>query len=150
MADHVVSHIWEHTYLLCFDDRLTPHLQASKPPAAAALAQAKWAVGGQGVGLRQGKVWSGSDRSPDARTAIAIDGPRKRLFLAAASHISPRRMLQKLAELGAMDGMLLDGGSSTSMVIGKGAKGISAGAVLGGWQPVATHFGVRARPLDAS
>jgi hypothetical protein len=124
VADHVVSHIWEHTYLLWFDDQLTPHLQASKPPTGAELAQAKWAVGGQGVGLRQGKVWSGSDRSPDARTAVAIDGPHKHLFLAVASHISPRRMLQKLADLGATDGMLLDGGSSSSMVIGEGSKGI--------------------------
>ena len=28
VADHVVSHLWEHTYLLWFDDQLTPHSEA--------------------------------------------------------------------------------------------------------------------------
>ena len=71
---------------------------------------AKWGIGGQGVWLRDGKVWPGSGRSPDSRTAIAIDRPRKLLFLAVGDNISPHLMLQKLADLGAKDGMLLDGG----------------------------------------
>src|SRR5262249_37565170 len=61
VADHVVSHVWEHTYLLWFDEQLTPHLRPSKPPAAADLALAKWGIGGQAVWLHAGKVWSGSD-----------------------------------------------------------------------------------------
>ena len=149
VADHVVSHVWEHTYLLWFDDQLTPHLRPSKPPTAAELAMAKWGIGGQGVWLWDGKVWPGSSRSPDSRTAVAIDQPRKLLFLAVGNNISPRLMLQKLADLGAKDGMLLDGGRSSSMAIGKDARGVSAGIVYGGWQPVATHFGVRAQPLGA-
>ena len=150
VADHVVSHVWEDTYLLWFDDQLTPHLRPSKPPTAAELAMAKWGIGGQGVWLRDGKVWPGSSRSPDSRTAVAIDRPRKLLFLAVGDNISPRLMLQKLADLGAKDGMLLDGGSSSSMAIGKGARGVSAGTVYGGWHPVATHFGVRAQRLNAT
>jgi hypothetical protein len=150
VADHVVSHVWEHTYLLWFDDQLTPHLEPSKPPKAADLARAKWGIGGQSVWLRDGEVWSDSDRTPDSRTAVAIDRPRKLLFLAVGDNISPHLMLQKLAALGAKDGMLLDGGSSTAMAIGKEAKGISAGAVYGGWWPVATQFGVRAQPLRAT
>ena len=51
VADHVVSHMWEHTYLLWFDDQLTPHLRPSKPPTAAELAMAKWGIGGQAVWL---------------------------------------------------------------------------------------------------
>jgi hypothetical protein len=147
VADHVVSHLWEQTYLLWFDDQLTPHLRPSKPPTAAELAMAKWGIGGQGVWLRDGKVWPDSSRSPDSRTAVAIDGPRKLLFLAVGDNISPRLMLQKLADLGAKDGMLLDGGGSSSMAIGKDAKGVSTGIVYGGWRPVATHFGVRAERL---
>ena len=58
-------------------------------------------------------------------------------------------MLQKLADLGAKEGMLLDGGGSSSMAIGKHAKGVSAGIVYGGWRPVATHLGVKAQPLRA-
>jgi hypothetical protein len=126
---------------------LTPHLGLSKPPTAAELAKAKWAIGGQAVWLHDGQVWPGSDRRPDARTAIAIDPGRKMLFLAVGEWISPQLLLQKLADLGAREGMLLDGGSSSAMTIGQGARGISPATLLGGWRPVATYFGVRARPL---
>ena len=47
VADHVVSHVLDPTYLLWFDDLLTPHLRPSKPPTAVELAQAKWGIGGQ-------------------------------------------------------------------------------------------------------
>ena len=62
VADHVVSHVWEHTYLLWFDDQLTPHLRPSKPPTPEELAMAKWGIGGQSVWLQDGKVWPDSDR----------------------------------------------------------------------------------------
>jgi hypothetical protein len=148
VADHVVSHIWEDTYLLWFDDHLAPHLRASKPPGEE-LALAKWGVGGQGVGLQHGKVWPGESHTADARTAVAVDQQRKLLFLAVAENISPRRLLQKLADLGAREGMLLDGGGSSSMAIGKHVQGISPGVLYGLGRPVATHFGVRAQPLHA-
>ena len=51
VADGVVSHVWEHTYLLWFDADLTPHLTPRKQPLASELAQAKWAIGGQAVWL---------------------------------------------------------------------------------------------------
>jgi hypothetical protein len=146
VADHVVNHFWQHTYLLWFDDRLTPHLRPSKPPTSAELAMAKWGVGGQGVWLWDGKVWPDSGDKPDSRTAVGIDPLHKLLFLAIGTHISPHLMLRTLANLGAKDGMLLDGGDSSSMAIGKGASGVLPGAVYGGWRPVATQFGVRARP----
>ncbi len=101
VADHQVSHFWEHTYLLWFDNQLTPHLKPAKPPQAAELTQAKWGIGGQGVGLSAGVLWAGLNRVPDARTAVAIDGGRKLLFLAVGASISPRRLLEKLAALGA-------------------------------------------------
>ena len=155
VADHVVSHLWEHTYLLWFDDELTPHLSGSKPPTEAELSRAKWGIGGQGVGLRDGKIWPGSSRAPDSRTAtnsrtaIAVDPFRKILFLAVGENISPRWILQELADLGAKDGMLLDGGGSSAMAIGKGAVGVSRGVLFGGWRPVATYFGIRARSLGS-
>jgi hypothetical protein len=147
VADHVVSHRWDHAYLLGFDDELTPYLSGSKPPTAAELARAKWGIGAQAIELRGGKVWPRSSRTPDSRTAVAIDRERKLLFLALGQYISPRRLLQDLADLGAKDGMLLDGGDSSSMAIGKGAAGVAAGVLYGGWRPVATHFGVRAQRL---
>jgi len=78
---------------------------------------------------------------------VAIDRARRLLFLAVGEYISPRLILQKLAGLGASEGMLLDGGHSSTMVIGADARGLWAGAVYGGWWPVATQFGVRAKPL---
>lgn len=149
VADHVTSHFWEHTYLLWFDDALNPRLQPSKPPKAEQLRAAKWGIGGQGVGLRDGKVWSGIGRQPDSRTAIGIDAERKLLFLTVADWASPRFMLEQLAKLGARDAMLLDGGSSTAMAIGEGSRNPASGTLLGGWRPVATFFGVRARRLNS-
>ena len=145
VADHVVSHVWEHTYLLWFDDQLMPHLRPSKPPTAAELGRAKWAIGGQGVGLWGGKVWPGTSDSPDSRTAVAVDQQRKLLFLAVGQHISPRLLLKRLADLGGKDGMLLDGGGSSSLAIGQGAEGVPGGIVYGGTRPLATYFGVRAQ-----
>jgi hypothetical protein len=147
VADHIISHVWLDTYLLWFDDRLTPHLRPEKVTEAE-LAMAKWGIGGEDFWLRDGKVWPGDYRShiPDGRTAVAVDLPRKLLFLAVGTHISPTLMFQTLADLGARDGMLLDGGDSSSMAIGTDASVVSPGAVYG-WRPVATQFGVRAEPL---
>lgn len=148
VADHVASHISEHTYLLWFDSALTPHLRRSKPPSLDDLAQAKWGIGGQGIGLYEGKVSAASDWKPDSRTAVAVDAERKLFFIAVGEHISPRLILEKLAALGGREGMLLDGGGSSSMVIGEGARGLSPGVLYGGWRAVATHIGVRARVLE--
>jgi Phosphodiester glycosidase len=114
VEDHTISHVWLDTYLLWFDDQLTPHLRPSKPLTEAELAMAKWGIGGQDLWLEDGRVWSGDRRCyiPDARTAVAVDLPRKLLFLAVGTHLSPNIMFQTLADLGAKDGMLLDGGSS--------------------------------------
>ena len=154
VSDHIVSRVSEdYNYLLWFDDQLTPHLRQPNQPMVAELPMVKWGISGPGVPqLIDGVVSpSGSavPSNPDSRTAIAIDGPRKLLFLTVGENISPRLILQKLASLGARDGMLLDGGSSSSMAIGKDAKGVSAGIVTGGWQPLATYFGIRAQRLGS-
>jgi Phosphodiester glycosidase len=150
VSDHVASHFWEHTYLLWFDDDLNPHLRPSKPPQSAELRQAKWGIGAQAVWLHDGSVWSGSERKPDTRTAIGIDAERKLLFLAVAEWASPRLVLERLATLGARDAMLLDGGGSSALGIGEGARGVASGPLFGGSRPVATFFGVRARRLSAA
>ena len=149
VSDHVASHFWEHTYLLWFDDDLNPHLRPSKPPEPAELRQAKWGIGGQAVWLHDGKLWSASDRQPDSRTAIGIDAERKLLFLAVAEWASPHLVLEWLGKLGARDAMLLDGGGSSGIAIGEGARDVATGPLFGGSRPVATFFGVRARRLSA-
>ena len=83
-----ISHVWLDTYLLWFDDQLTPHLRPFKGFSDAELAMAKWGIGGQDFWLQDGKVWSGNRRCyiPDARTGVAVDLPRKFLFLAVGTH----------------------------------------------------------------
>lgn len=151
VSDHEVSHLCEHTYLLWFGDEMTPHLEAVKPPSEEALTDARWGIGGRSVRLRDGRIQLGSDSAPnDARTVVGIDPARKLLFLATFECATPLRALAMLASLGAQDGMLLDGGDSTSMALGKEARGTRSGRLISGWRPaVATHFGVRARPVNA-
>ena len=143
VSDHMASHFWEDTYLLWFDDDLNPHLRPSKPPNSAELRQAKWGIGGQGVGLHDGKLWSASDRQPDSRTAIGIDAERKLLFPGHREWPSSHLMR------GGRDAMLVDGEGSSAIAIGEGALDVATGRLFGGSRLVATFFGVRARRLSA-
>jgi hypothetical protein len=149
IANYVVSHVPEHTYLLCFDEQLAPCLETSRPPNDSVLRRSRWGLGSRGaVLLRDGRIFRDAPRKPtDARTAVGVDSKKRLLFLAVFENASPSRALDKLTQLGAVDGMLLDGGNSTSMAIGGNAHGVRPGVLIGRWRPVATHFGVRARAL---
>lgn len=149
IADYVVTDVPPSTYMLCFDDHLVPSIERSWPPKDSPPRRFRWGLGGQGGPmLWQGQVYPETSRKPiDARTAVGIDREKRRLFLAVFEHASERRALDKLVELGAVDGMLLDGGTSTCMALGAEARGIRPGVLVGGWRPVATNFGVRAREL---
>jgi hypothetical protein len=150
IANYVVSHVPEYAYLLCFDDHLAPCLETSRPPNDSVLRRSRWGLGGRGaVLLRDGKIFQDTPRKPtDARTAVGVDRQKRLLFLAVFENASPWRALDKLAKLGAVDGMLLDGGNSTSMAIDDKAHGVRPGVLIGRWRPVATHFGIRARELS--
>jgi hypothetical protein len=152
IADYVVSHIPEYTYLLCFDGHLASYLETSRPPNDSVLLRSRWGLGGRGaVLLRDGQIFPDTPRKPtDARTAVGVDSKQRLLFLAVFENASEWRALDKLVQLGAVDGMLLDGGNSTTMVIGSQARGVRPGILMGDWRPVATHFGIRARELPAN
>ena len=81
-----------------------------------------------------------------AAATLPVEQPRKLLFLAIAERISQSRMLHILADLGARDGFLLDGGGSSTMAIGQGSTAIPATVLLESGRPVATYIGVRAPP----
>jgi len=151
IADYVVTDVPPSTYMLGFDGRLVPGIERSWPPKDSPPRQLRWGLGGQGGPmLWQGKVYPETSRKPiDARTAVGIDREKRLLFLAVFEHASQRRALDKLVELGAVDGMLLDGGTSTCMAIGEKARGIRPGVLIGDWRPVATHFGIRAVEFPA-
>jgi hypothetical protein len=107
------------------------------------LAAMLWEVGSRRThaAVTERAGFGGGDSTADARTAIGIDQPRKLLFLAIAERVSQPRMLHVLADLGARDGFLLDGGGSSAMGIGRGSTGIPATVLLGGGRPVATYIG---------
>jgi hypothetical protein len=147
VSDHVIAHgPWEASGLW-FDAELVPHVLQSAEPD---LSRAKWAVGySPELPLHNGQVLRAGDSTADARTAIGIDQTRKLLFLAVGERISPSRMLHILADLGAKEGFLLDGGGSSAMAIGQGSTGIPATLLLGSGRPVATYIGVRALPCGS-
>jgi hypothetical protein len=66
-----------------------------------------------------------------------LSSGNKLLFLAVFEKASQRRAVEKLAQLGAKEGMLPDGGDSTSMALGEQARGVPPG-VQTEWRPVAT------------
>jgi hypothetical protein len=126
ISDHLVAYGPWGTSLLWFDDELAPHVLRLSSAAEPILPRAKWAVGAHVLQLHNGQILGDDDSTADARTAIGIDQPRKLLFLAIAERISQPRMLHMLADLGARDGFLLDGGGSSAMGIGQGSTGIPA------------------------
>jgi exopolysaccharide biosynthesis protein len=146
ISDHVIAYGPWGSSLIWFDPELAPHALQTSSAAQAVLPRAKWAVGAHALQLQNGQVLDPGEPTADARTAIGIDQTRKLLFLAIGERISQRRMLQILADLGAKDGFLLDGGGSSAMEIGQGSTGISPALLFGSGRPAATYIGVRALP----
>lgn len=148
VADGQVSHIDPNSYLLWFEDDLTPHLEKEKPPPPEALQQARWAVSGQGIHLKNGTIGQSVDRVPDARILVGLDGDRQHLFLAAFERASTQVAAELLSIYGATDAISLDGGTSSTLAIGRGAKGIRPRTLLFPKRFIPTHFGIRALPLE--
>jgi exopolysaccharide biosynthesis protein len=149
VSDHVIAYGPWGASLLWFDSELVPHALQSSSAAEPDLSRAKWAVGLHELQLHNGQVLRVGDSTADARTGIGIDQTRKLLFLAVGERISPPRMLHILADLGAKEGFLLDGGGSSAMAIGQGSTGIPATLLLGSGRSVATYIGVRALPCGS-
>jgi hypothetical protein len=150
VSDHVIAHGPWGASLLWFDAELVPHVLQLSSVAESDLSRAKWAVGySPELPLHNGQVLRAGDSTADARTVIGIDQTRKLLFLAVGERISQPRMLHILADLGAKEGFLLDGGGSSSMAIGQGSAGIPATLLSGSGRPVATYIGVRALPCSS-
>ena len=144
ISDHAIVHGPWGNFLLSFDAELAPHVLRSN--SATEGAHAKWAIGAHALQLHDGQILGDDDPAADARTAIGIDQTRKLLFLAVGERVPQSRMLEILADLGARDGFLLDGGGSSAMAIGPGSTGISPAVLIGSGRPVATYLGLRALP----
>ena len=148
VADGIVSHVDPNSYMLWFEPDLTPHIEVSKPPSGELLRRVRWGIGCGAVPLRKGLVLPGAaNHEMDRRTAVGIDSSRRLLWLAVFENASSLAVAQVLKEHGAEDGFLLDGGHSTTMVLGPKAAHVRSGALVGGARPVATLLGIKAEPL---
>lgn len=148
VSDRQVNRVHPHSYLLWFEEDLTPHLEKTKPPRPEALARASWGVGGQAVLISDGVVSSWTAHKPDAQVMVGIDAGRRRLYLAAFDYASQDVAVRMLAERGAKEAVSLDSGESACMVIGAGAAGGPARSPRFARRGVATILGVRAITVD--
>ena len=148
VADGVANHVDPNTYLLWWDRAGVAHWEATKPPSAAVLSRAVWAIGAQQGVVVDGAVGSWVGPGPvDHRTAIGADPERHLVWIACFDRASYAGAGRELVRLGARVGTLVDGGTSTAMALGRDARGVRPGTVTGNWRPVATQFGFRADPL---
>ena len=149
IANGEVSHVDPNSYMLWFEPDLTPHIEFNKPPNDALLHSTRWGIGGGAVALWKGQVREAAvGHDMDRRTAVGIDSRRRLLWLAVFENASSAAVAGVLAEHGAQDGFLLDGGHSTTMVLGPKVAHVRSGALLGGSRPVATCFGIRANLFE--
>jgi hypothetical protein len=88
---------------------------------------------GQAVWLHDGKV---------GQVAAVLRTRELRWPSISTASANISLLLHELADLGAKDG-------PSSLALGKGAAGISAGVLYGGLRPVATFLGVRAQSIGA-
>lgn len=137
----------DNIYLLWFDRDLTPILERARPPSEEVLREARWGVGSLSILAQDGKLLREGKADAIGRTAIGIDSEKKLLWLAVFEKASPNAAGKLLISLGARDVVLMDGGTSSAMALGRDALGVPTGVVAGGWRPVATHFGIRAPKL---
>jgi len=144
VADHAVSHVHEHTYLLWWDDERLAHLETTKPPSAAVLAKARWGIGGQQPLLVDGTMNPTTGGGPDVRTLIAADPPNRLVWIAVFDKANYRFAGQWMTDHGASLAVAVDGGTSSAMALGDKSTGVRGGTVTGNWRPVATVFGFRA------
>ncbi len=148
VSEHLVNHPDPISFMLWFDDDFTPHLEHDRPATAQTLARMRFGIGGQEEILQNGKPRPGTTTTPDHRTMLAVDTSRKRLWIAVFEKASFRAAAEKLGQLGAVQGMMLDGGTSSAMALGDDANGVRSGVVMGNWRPVPVQFGIRARPIQ--
>lgn len=148
VSNHGVNHSYQYGWLLGLDDHLAPFVTDNRPPSAAELARARWGVESQLRILSRGKTMTWNNKQTDHRTVIGINPETRQLWLACFEKATYQYAARILAQHGATDAVMMDGGTSTTMAIGPGAVGIRPGDITGDWRPDATFFGIRAERLN--
>ncbi len=85
-----------------------------------------------------------SEEMPTMRAAIGVNTKSHRVWLAVFESADELLAGQVLAEEGATDAIVLDGGGSTCFVVGANEGGVTPGVRLRGWRPVAQTIGIQA------
>ena len=73
VAEHRPNHVDADSYLLWFEDDLTPHLEKRKPPPAEALRRRRWAVSGEMVLLDGGKPNASAGHRAEGQTICGLN-----------------------------------------------------------------------------
>ena len=147
IADGTASQLDRNNFLVWFDRQRTPHIEPGRVPRDESLRAARWGIAGQVLVLKQGAPTRQGDQIIDRQTMLGIDSAKRLLWLAAFDRASSNAAAEVLARHGVQDAIRLDGGDSSTLYIGAGARGIRPGAALDSWRPSATFFGVRADVL---
>jgi hypothetical protein len=142
IANREINHIDPNSYLLWFDDQLRPTLEKRKPPSLDTCARAKWGISGQGVAVDHGVVSASAGHVLDSRTVLGVNREKKLLILAVFDSASQYRAAEMIAEHGASDVILVDGGSSTCLTFGSIPAGLGRRTAVFPYRAVATVFGV--------
>ena len=150
VSHSTASHINPQSYLLWLTNDRVPHLTDTRPVPQDVLDRAAWGMGGLVRELRNGTVHPRTQRSGtiDNYTMVAACAKTQQLWLAAFQDVALGTAAQILADQGATDGLILDGGGSTAFYMSHAAQGAPGGLHLGGGRPVATHIGVRVRTAE--
>lgn len=148
VIDGKIVHEDPHSFILWFDDELTPHMERRKPAPRDVVKRAKLAVGGRQAYIYDGVPSRFLMNKPDRQMLIGFDD-QKNLYLAGFDHASQAFVMKTMIDRGVKFATLFDSGSCTGMYLGGEAKNIRPGTVMYPQCGVATIFGVRAPLLDA-
>ncbi|MES3629153.1 MAG: phosphodiester glycosidase family protein [Longimonas sp.] len=150
VSNGIVSHVNPSSWLLWFDDDQVPHLTDERPVRPEVLDRAVWGIGGLVRELRDGAVHGRVQRSTETNryTMVAINQEEMLFWMASFEDVTRAAAAQILADRGARDGIVLDGGGSTTFYLARHTQPAPWGLRLGGMRPVATHVGVRAQPVE--
>ena len=134
-------------YLLWFEHDLTPHLESTSQISPTAHRLARWGISGARL-IDDGRLAAHPNAEQDTQTAMGIDPEHKTLILAVFKSASPTAVSEFLLEQGAVDAIMLDGGDSSCLSIGRGAQNTIPRTLMYPSRAVATVFGVRAPVLN--
>jgi hypothetical protein len=147
VSNYEFNQIRRFDYLLWFEHDLTPHLERTSQISPTAYQLARWGISG-GLLVDRGRLAAHPNDEQDTQTAIGVDPKRKLLFLTVFKSASPTAVSEFLLAHGVVDAVMLDGGDSSCLSIGRGAHGIVSRTLMYPRRAVATVLGVRAPRLD--